>query len=67
MKIGFSFIDKSKDSLAHLLFDIENDPKQEIPLKNTEVESKMQQHMIRLMKDHDAPPEQYERLGLVMN
>jgi hypothetical protein len=54
--------------LAHefgtLLFDLEADPKQERPLRDPAVEQRMIAKLIRLMKQHDAPPEQYERLGL---
>jgi arylsulfatase A-like enzyme len=47
-----------------VLFDIENDPKQENPIKNKQVEEKMINYMIQLMKENDAPKEQYERMGL---
>jgi arylsulfatase A-like enzyme len=49
---------------GHLLFDVENDPKQENPIKDAEIEKKMLDHLIREMKANDAPKEQYERLGL---
>jgi arylsulfatase A-like enzyme len=47
-----------------LLFDLEKNPKQESIIQNSEVEQMMIKHMVRLMKENDAPPEQYERLGL---
>ncbi|MCL7453575.1 MAG: hypothetical protein M8467_11070, partial [Anaerolineae bacterium] len=47
-----------------LLFDLERDPKQEHPLDDPQVEAMMIGHLIRLMVDNDAPPEQFERLGL---
>jgi len=47
-----------------MLFDLESDPAQEHPLDDPAVEAKMIDHMVRLMKDNDAPPEQFERLGL---
>ena len=47
-----------------LLFDLEKDPKQEHPIEDPDVEEMMIQHMIRLMRANDAPPEQFERLGL---
>ena len=47
-----------------LLFDLENDPEQEHPINAPEIEDKMIAHLIRLMRENDAPPEQYERLGL---
>lgn len=47
-----------------LLFDLENDCKQENPIKNDQVENDMIKHIISLMKENDAPHEQYERLGI---
>ena len=51
-------------SFGHLLFDLENDPKQENPMNDPELEKKMIEHLIREMRKNDAPEEQYERLGL---
>ena len=47
------------------LFDLQSDPKQLKPLNDPAVERQMTQHLIRLMKECDAPSEQYERLGLL--
>jgi hypothetical protein len=47
-----------------LLFDVAEDPQQEHPLDDPEVESRMIELMVKLMKDNDAPSEQYERLGV---
>jgi len=47
-----------------LLFDLKEDPRQEHPIRDREIEEKMIRHMIRLMQENDAPAEQYERLGL---
>ena len=47
-----------------LLFDIENDPRQEHPLKDKKIEAMMTKHMVKVMKENDAPKEQYKRLGL---
>lgn len=47
-----------------LLFDLAADPRQERPLHDPEVEARMIQLLIRLMVENDAPPEQFERLGL---
>jgi len=52
------------DKLENMLFDLEADPEQEKPINDPTVESVMIAHMVRLMKDNDAPVEQYERLGL---
>jgi arylsulfatase A-like enzyme len=47
-----------------LLFDVASDPGQEHPLDAPDVEERMIEHLTRLMKANDAPPEQFERLGL---
>jgi len=47
-----------------MLFDLETDPNQENPIQDPTVEAMMIEHMVRLMKENDAPPEQFERLGL---
>jgi arylsulfatase A-like enzyme len=56
----------SKTALEYgtMLFDLETDPKQEHPIQDAEVEQRMIKLMMRLMKENDAPPEQFERLGL---
>lgn len=47
-----------------LLFDLQEDPQQNEPMHNMEVEAYMMSLMIKAMEEHDAPEEQYERLGL---
>ena len=47
-----------------LLFDLENDPEQLHPIHDSAVEERMIRLMVQLMQQNDAPPEQYERLGL---
>ena len=52
-----------------MLFDTASDPGQERPLNLTTpvahaIELRMVGHLVRLMSENDAPPEQYERLGL---
>lgn len=47
-----------------LLFDLHSDPKQEHPIQDAAVEEYMVGHLVRLMRESDAPPEQFERLGL---
>lgn len=49
----------------HLIFDIESDPHQETPVKDDNLEKKLMQKMVELMKRYDAPKCQYERTGLV--
>lgn len=46
------------------LYDLEKDPGQKQPLEDIESEYMLVQEMIRLMKETEAPPEQYERMGL---
>ncbi len=47
-----------------MLFDTESDPGQLNPINNPEIEAMMIDKMIKLMKENDAPPEQFQRLGL---
>ncbi|MFK7803777.1 MAG: sulfatase [Anaerolineae bacterium] len=50
-----------------LLFDVEADPEQLEPLdhaENADVEADMIAHLTKLMRENDAPAEQYQRLGL---
>ncbi len=47
-----------------LLFDLESDPKQEHPLDDPAREHQMIDHMTRLMRQYEAPAEQYVRMGL---
>ena len=51
-------------SFGTLLFDVENDPAQEHPLKDPKIEARMIRHMLRLMRENDAPREEYSRMGL---
>jgi len=52
------------DPPRHLLFDLHADPKQQRALDDPAVERRMMELMIRLMRECDAPDEQYERMGL---
>lgn len=47
-----------------MLFDLENDPDQENPVDDPEIEEEMKKKMVKLMLANDAPEEQYTRLGL---
>lgn len=49
---------------GNLLFDRKNDVTQEYPLNAPEIEQRLCRKMVRLMRACDAPPEQFERLGL---
>ena len=46
------------------LYDLENDPGQLHPIENPEVELDLIHKMTALMKENDAPMEQYTRMGL---
>ncbi|MFP4520933.1 MAG: sulfatase [Fibrobacterota bacterium] len=46
------------------LFDVEKDPEQKEPLNEPETEKRMIGLMKSLMRENDAPDEQYERLGI---
>ena len=48
----------------HMLFDLAEDPDQEHPIQDAAVEATMVDHMVRLMRESDAPPEQFRRMGL---
>lgn len=47
-----------------LLFDLELDPEQLEPIVDDEVELRMVGLLVDLLRQNDAPPSQYERLGL---
>ncbi|MEU7747553.1 sulfatase [Nonomuraea sp. NPDC049158] len=47
-----------------LLFDLHEDPAQEHPILDDDVELRMIELLRRLMLDADAPPSQFERLGI---
>ncbi|OZB98767.1 sulfatase [Paenibacillus sp. XY044] len=47
-----------------MLFDMENDPEQQYPFRDEDIEQKLIGYMLELMNAHDAPDEQYVRIGL---
>ncbi|WP_409343060.1 sulfatase [Paenibacillus sp. MBLB4367] len=49
---------------GNLLFDLQDDPGQANPLQNRALEERMIAILIRLMRESDAPEEQFARLGL---
>ncbi|MEC9496952.1 MULTISPECIES: sulfatase [Escherichia] len=55
---------KGLNQFGHLLFDLQDDPQQLHPIHDDAIESRMIELLIQLMKDNDAPPEQFQRLGL---
>jgi len=46
------------------LYDLETDPQQQTPLVDDELELRMCELLVALMRDVDAPADQFERLGL---
>ena len=61
-------INSRMNSEAHifgtLLYDLEQDSKQEKPVQNPVVEEYMMKLMCKLMKENDCPEEQFDRLGI---
>ena len=55
---------KRPHEFGTMLFDLEKDPAQMESLQDADVEAKMVEHLKRVMKENDAPKEQYQRLGL---
>jgi hypothetical protein len=53
-----------KAPLDTLLYDLELDPGQERPFKDSIIEHRMQGHIVGLLKNHEAPEELYLRFGL---
>jgi arylsulfatase A-like enzyme len=49
-----------------ILFDLDTDPQQQRPLVDETAEIRMMNLLLDLMRDNDAPHEQYDRLGLPM-
>lgn len=49
---------------GHQLFDLEEDPYQEHPIRNEEAECRLISQMRSLMRKNEAPEEQYKRLGI---
>jgi arylsulfatase A-like enzyme len=47
-----------------LLFDLQNDPHQERPLIDSEIEKRMIKALVKEMKENDSPVEQFKRLGI---
>jgi hypothetical protein len=52
------------DRFKTLLYDVKNDPYQTAPIQDAAAEKQMIAHLVRLLKECEAPPEQFERLGL---
>ena len=48
-----------------VLYDLVSDPAQMFPVSDAEIETRLAQQMLRLMRANDAPVESFSRLGLV--
>jgi len=55
----------SPDVSRTLLYDLQADPLQQRPINNPAVEKRMIEHLVALIRQGDAPAEQYQRLGLI--
>lgn len=55
---------KFGETAQTLLYDLKTDPGQQTPLCDEAVEARMVSFMVGLMRENDAPREQYTRLGL---
>jgi hypothetical protein len=65
MKIKGNVFNKARAAeFGSLLFDTLNDPAQNAPLNDSEIEKMMRTHIIREMKANDAPEELFKRMGL---
>lgn len=51
-------------ALQTFLWDVQSDPRQENPIEDAPVEERLVRHLTRLMRECDAPAEQFHRLGL---
>ena len=49
---------------GHLLYDTANDPDQRRPVNDPRLEAEMEAKLVELLQRYDAPPCQYDRLGL---
>ncbi len=47
-----------------LLYDLDDDPDELVPLMDSELEMRMVRLLVGEMRRHDAPPSQFERVGL---
>lgn len=54
----------SAERYGTLLFDLKNDPGQKQPLVDDALELRMIGMLLNMMRANEAPPEQYQRLGL---
>ena len=68
MKIKYLTLPKKMtliDDLDWVLYDLENDPHQENPIKDDSIKNEMIKNMVLLMIENEAPIEEYIRLGIL--
>lgn len=54
-----------KSRFGTRLYDLQTDPDQKNPITEKEIETKLVDNMVKMMKEAEAPEEQFKRLGLV--
>ncbi len=64
MKVASTQSDRRPPPRYTMLFDLAADPDQTAPIDNPTEETRLSARMSELMTANDAPPEQFERLGL---
>jgi arylsulfatase A-like enzyme len=64
MKMEADALGADHHQFGNLLFDLENDYAQEKPINDPAIEKMMIEKLKAALKEHDAPEEQFERLGL---
>lgn len=57
--------ENTQHNQGNLIFDLEKDPQQQHPLEDPDLEKKMVELMVGLMKANEAPVEQYTRMNLL--
>ena len=60
----YPFMSCVEEERRDLLFDLDKDPHQVHPLQDRQQECRLIGEMVRLMRENDAPAEQFARLGL---
>lgn len=68
MKIKYLTLPKKMtliDELDWVLYDLQNDPHQESPIKDDSIKNEMIKNMVLLMIENEAPIEEYIRLGIL--
>jgi len=66
VRFGHNWPDKLTPcaNVKHELYDLLEDPQQQRPLDNAAIERQMIEHLVRTMKQTNAPAEQFTRVGL---